>query len=873
MKQSSNDTKFHDTKFNDTKLDDTKFNNTKFEDEKFNDTKFNDTKFNDTEFNDTKFDDTKFQDTMLHDMKYHDTEYHNTKYYMIGNTHIDPVWLWKRAEGMQEVKSSFSSALDRMNEFPDFKFTMSSISYLEWIKENCYELFLDIKKRVQEGRWEIAGAMWVEPDCIMPSGESLIRHFLYSKRFLEENFQIEPVVGYNVDSFGHGSNLPSILVGCGMKYYLFNRPVKEKLKIPPVFIWKTPNNNAVISERIGGEYLAWTKPGIEYNLNESREMLREYDYDKMAVFYGVGNHGGGPTIDNIRSIYELIEECEEKLSFSTLKEFFDTIDGNSIPEFQGELGRIFMGCYSSDNEIKRLNRTAEWSLLKAEVLGAMASRFSRGTYRYPKEDMEKAWKMLLFNQFHDILSGTSIESARNDACQEFGAAITTARLTIANAVQGIANSIDTRGDGFPLILMNPTGCDYHGVFYADVYVSSAKRKQVRIRDTKGEEIPYSELHYPEYGRDGRKGILFKAEVPAMGYAVYRVLQEGPNFVPVENKMTVEGITISNGIITCKMDEKTGCPSSIVKDGIELLSDAAKFQVFYDDRGAWGEEFLKEQPEGSFIASSVKVIESNFLRMVVRSILEYKKSELVVDYVFEKDSDRIMMNCHLHYHQCHTQACFCVPVAGNNHRVITETAFLAEQKVVNDGTEYYQHRFADVVNDNEHGIAVLNNNSYSMSQKKNEYRLNIARSVLFARGGGGPVDLTPDKRFMDQGHWDFTLELLPHTIEMSKQRLFQEADFLQMPIEYLGDNNHKGSHWLRKASAFTIKGNGVKVSSYKLAEKVEQGEIIRIFECEGTETEVTLIMGELELKTTMDPYQIKSFRIHDSLITECNMIEK
>lgn len=792
---------------------------------------------------------------------------------MIGNTHIDPVWLWKRAEGMQEVKSSFSSALDRMNEFPDFKFTMSSISYLEWIKDNCPELFQRIAERVAEGRWEIAGAMWVEPDCLLPSGESLIRHFLYSKRFLEENFHIDPIVGYNVDSFGHGSNLPSILSGSGMKYYIFNRPTKEKMQIPPVFSWKAADKSSIIAERLGGEYLAWTKPGIEYNLQESKEMLQKYDYDHMAVFYGVGNHGGGPTIDNIRSIYELREASGNELDFSTLQSFFQTVDVEQLPNVQGELGRIFMGCYSSDNEIKRLNRLAEWSMIKAEAIGAIATNLSGGHYRYLKEDMEKAWKMLLFNQFHDVLSGTSIEPARNEACQEFAYAITVAKQTISNGIQGISNSIDTRGDGFPLLLVNPTGCDYRGVFYADVYISSAKRKQVRIRDTRGEEIPYTETPYPSYGRDGRKGILFEAEIPAMGYSVYRVLQEGPSFKAVENCMVVEGNTISNGILTFQLDEITGCPSSIIKNGIELLSAPASFQVFEDNRGAWGVDFLEGKQLGTYKAKSIQLVEMNYLRTIIQSVLLYNKSELVVDYILEKESDIIKMNCKIHNHEKHIELCYSVPMAGKDHQVRTETAFLVEQKVVGDGSEYYQHRFADVVDSKQQGIAILNNCAYGMNQKEKEYRLILLRSVMFARGEEGPVDITADKRFMDQGCWEFTLELLPHTEAISNQRLFQEADFLHMPPEYLGDNNHSGKRWLRSDAALSVKGEGVLVSSYKLAEAECSGVILRIFECEGKDTEGRIEWGGNEFTVTLCAHQIKTFLINDNTIKECNMIER
>ena len=135
----------------------------------------------------------------------------NQYYDMIGYTHIDPVWLWNRAEGMQEVKSSFASALDRMEEFPEFLFSQTSIAFLAWLKENCPWIYEKIKLRVKEGRWEIQGGMWVEPDCDLASGEALIRHFLYGKSFVRKEFGKDVTVGFNPDSFGHGANLPSIL--------------------------------------------------------------------------------------------------------------------------------------------------------------------------------------------------------------------------------------------------------------------------------------------------------------------------------------------------------------------------------------------------------------------------------------------------------------------------------------------------------------------------------------------------------------------------------------------------------------------------------------------------------------------------------------
>lgn len=780
---------------------------------------------------------------------------------------------------MQEVKSSFASALERMKEFPEFKFSASSLAYFEWVKKNCPDMFEEIKERVKEGRFELVGAMWTEPDVDLPSGEALIRHILYSQKFAEENFGVRIDTGYNVDSFGHGSNLPAILAGCGMKYYLCCRPDPTRLSIPPVFRWTAANGDSVIAERTGGEYVAWTKTGILQNLKLSEDEMEKFDRNRMAVFYGVGNHGGGPTIDNIRTICELREERRDlELDFSTMQEFFESVNGEEVPEFRGELGRIFTGCYSSDNEIKRLNRKAEWSLLKAEVIGAMAASFNPD-YRYPKEEIEKAWKEVLFNQFHDVLSGTCIEPARNEACDDFRYAISAARRIAADAFQGVANSIDTRGEGFPLVLVNPTGTDYKGIYCADVYCSSAKRKQVRLRRPDGSEIPYAETTYRCYAPDARKGILFEAEIPAYGYAVYRVLQEGPNIAMPECGMTQEGGTLSNGIITVSIDQKTGAPCSVIKDDKELLAAPAAFRVFRDHRGAWGSNPRKEELLGSFEAQECKLVEQNAMRMVYRCILDYEHSQLIVDYVLEKDSDRIRMNGTLFNRERHTEICFCAPLAGDEFgkvSVKTETAFLAEERVIPDGTEFYQHRFADIHTEDGHGIAVLNDTAYGMCQSGREYQLILSRSSVYARGHEAPIDVEPDRRYMDQDSWDFTLIVIPHAEAVKSSRLFAEADFLHMPAEYLGDSNHAGRHWLRKDECVKVTGEGIMSSCVRICESEEDAFIVRFFECEGNNTEASVIFkdkdGEKAYICAVKPYEIKTVKVMAQGITECRMTE-
>ena len=171
--------------------------------------------------------------------------------YLIGNAHIDPVWLWQWQEGYSEIKATFRSALDRMNEYDDFKFVCGAINQFKWIEENCPEMFEEIKVRVKEGRWNIVGGWWVQPDCNAPCGESFVRHSLYSQRYLKEKFGIMSTTGYNVDSFGHNHMIPQILKKSGMDNYIFMRPGHTEVEIPdPLFLWESPDGSQVLTFRV-----------------------------------------------------------------------------------------------------------------------------------------------------------------------------------------------------------------------------------------------------------------------------------------------------------------------------------------------------------------------------------------------------------------------------------------------------------------------------------------------------------------------------------------------------------------------------------------------------------------------------------------------
>ncbi|MBA2296770.1 MAG: alpha-mannosidase, partial [Actinobacteria bacterium] len=408
---------------------------------------------------------------------------------MIGNAHIDPVWLWQWPEGYQEVRATFQSAVDRMEEYPDFVFTCDSSLFFEWVEESDPALFETIRARVADGRFQVVGGWWVEPDCNLPSGESFVRQALYGQRYLHEKFGIVATTGANLDSFGHNATIPQILRKSGVDSYVFLRPgPQEKSLESSIFWWESPDGSRVLAYRIPHEYSA-PKDDLGEHVEKSIASLPE-DREDYAVFYGVGNHGGGPTKANLDQIARLNDDgVSPRLELSSLRRFFDAAalrDGGR-PTHRGELQHHSPGCYTTHSGIKRWNRRAENLLQRAEKWSAIAD--SLGVRPYPLEELTRAWKLLLFNQFHDTLAGTSIEPAYEDARDQIGHASSLAASAFNAAVQSIARqiAIEQEEEMRPVVVFNP----HPWPLRADVEVEYTwlRAEGAHVVDAEGAAVP------------------------------------------------------------------------------------------------------------------------------------------------------------------------------------------------------------------------------------------------------------------------------------------------------------------------------------------------------------------------------------------------
>src|SRR5574339_102087 len=473
--------------------------------------------------------------------------------------------MWNHPRG--HVKATFRSALDRMKEFPDFIFVASSAAFYEWVEQSDPAMFAEIGQRVAEGRWGIVGGWWVEPDCNIPSGESFVRHGLYGQRYFKEKFGVTARTGFNVDSFGHAGTLPQILKKSGLDYYVFLRPMPHEKGLPSrLFWWQSDDCSRVLAYRIPFEYLSWGKD-VETHARRCAEEMKE-PIDEFMCFYGVGNHGGGPTIANLESIHCLDEDPQfpARLVCSTPEAFFQAAEtkGWRIPVVQSELQHHASGCYAAHSGIKRWNRLAENRLLAAEKLSVAARAW--GGIRAEadpcqREQLARAWKNVLFNQFHDIMAGTSLEAAYDDARDAYGEALMIAGRALNHAAQSIAwnIAIPQEDDSRPIVAFNPLTWPVK----TDVEIESSRLKADSILlDDTGKKIPHQEVQSTTAA--GRTRLSFTADLPALGYRTYRLLPN-PELAPeppADTGLQASDHILENNRFRLELDRATGCIASL-----------------------------------------------------------------------------------------------------------------------------------------------------------------------------------------------------------------------------------------------------------------------------------------------------------------------
>ncbi len=798
-------------------------------------------------------------------------------FHLIGHGHIDPVWLWSWREGLSVVMSTFRAALERMEENPEFKFTASSSLFYRWVAENDPVLFRQIRRRIDEGRWEVVGGWWVEPDVNLPCGEALVRQGLYGQRELERLVGRRARTAFLPDSFGHSQCLPQILRQQGMHRYVFMRPMDHEKKLPAdLFWWEGPDSSRLLAYRIQIGYS---------NSRDMRErlerILREFGQQPthtLMAFYGAGDHGGGPVKKNFQQIAEIRQQPgAPTLIYSTPDRYFDTIEQDptlTLPVVQGNLHNHAVGCYSVESAIKKGNRQTETALIQAETIATLGST-CWGAH-YPQEALTEAWHKLLFLQFHDSLAGSSQAEHSDVAHQGYGYAQEVADQCRSFALQKLEWQIATEDpESEYLIVFNPHAWEVRCDGEYDLNI----QEKARPLDDRGQSLPY-QWSVGSSQSESVKKLLFRTTLPPMGYRQIRVIKESTPTQP-ETDLQISERRLENRylIVTFSDQGEIGIWDKETGQHVFLGGQTGnRALVLHDPGDTWGHGIQRyDESIGTFGSARFKILEQGPLRGMIRVISTYEASTLTIDWMLYAETRAVEARICLDWHEKQKILQFAFPVALENPTATLEAPF-AYVEVERQGNEEPGHRWADVsgtCGTQPYGLAVINDAKYAYSIHDTELRLTIVRSPVYAHNAPNKLDPAREYPWMDQGEQTFRLRIVPHPGDWRQADLPRQADLLLAPPIVTYQGIHDGS--LPKQGSFLhVKGSGIRIAALKQAETNEEW-ILRCVESFGRRTvaEIDFPTFQRTWQGVFAPFEIKTLRVNpkNGRIRTVNLLEE
>jgi alpha-mannosidase len=669
-----------------------------------------------------------------------------------GHAHIDVAWLWPLAETVRKCSRTFSTALKYMEQYPDYVFTQSQPQLYAWARDHYPELYRRIKRRVREGRWEAAAGMWVESDCNLAGGEGLVRQILHGKRFMREELGVDTEVCWLPDVFGFPASLPQILAKGGLPYFFTIKiDWNETNRMPfPSFWWRGIDGSRVLAH-FGSNRASYNGKVRAADLRRAEAFLLERDpRSRRGLFpFGFGDGGGGPT----REMLEFAERARDLQGLPRTRQeradrFFRRLarEGKRLPEWTGELYlELHRGTSTTQARTKRDNRRAELALREAEILSSL--RLAAGK-SYPREELDRAWKTVLLNHFHDVLPGSSIGQVYRENAEQYRGVFAAASRAGAQGVRALAADMDTSGPGRALLVFNSLSWARGGIVEID-----DPGGPVAIRSQSGEELPVQ--------RAGGRLLAAAREIPSVGAAVWHLEKRRPR--RVANPLKVSTSLLENDLVRARFD-RHGLISSLVdkRTGREILPRGKRGNVLqlFEDRprawDAWDVDFSFAESGRDLVAlRGARVVERGPVRAAVRFERRFGKSRLVQDVRLAAGSAVVEFFTRVDWREDAKLLKAAFPVDVNADRAAYEIQFGAVERSTRRSTSWERarfevpaHRWADL-SEPGFGASLLNDCKYGHDCAGGVLRLSLLRSPS-----------TPDPE-ADRGEHEFTYAIYPH----------------------------------------------------------------------------------------------------------------
>jgi alpha-mannosidase len=765
------------------------------------------------------------------------------------------------------VKRTYGTALQLMYEYPDYTFTQSAAAYNEWLAQKYPDINAGITQRIKEGRWEIVGGMWVEPDLNMPDGESLVRQILGGKRWYKQAYGVDVRIGWNPDSFGYTWQLPQIYKKSGIDYFVTQKMAWNDTNQMPFkfFWWESPDGSKVLSY--------FPHDYANDNLNLVR-LARDYVIaQKQATglpsimdLYGIGDHGGGPT----RAILDegfhwaAAGHVTPKIEFGTAQTYFSALEKQiapespewdyrsiakgytappavagkvSIPTWKSELYfEYHRGVMTTQANHKRNMRESEEEVINAEKWASLAWLDGR---EYPGKELTEDWKKVLFNQFHDLAAGSGIGQIYRDAQKDYDVVRWSTNEIDANALETVAERINTSGGGIPVLVYNPLGWERSGDVTVRLQFPKASPENVVVTDTEARKIVFESGEPLLHDVNGLAQITLHVDnVPALGYKLLSATQEktansftssGTKFEGQSGKLTLE-----NNALRVSVDSATGCITSIydLRASFETLASGAcgnELQAFKDtpkDYDAWNiDPGTLDQPPALLHETIAVNQDWNSGDPVIRVRRRWQQSDFV--QTISLKGDIVDIDNEIDWHESHVLLKAAFPLAASGPFATYEIPYgtIERPTTRNNSWEKAQFeveaiRWADL-GDGKHGLSVLNQTKYGYDAVGNTLRLTLLRS---------PKWPDPDA---DMGHHHFHYALYPHAGTWKDALTVRHGYEYNYPLTAVVTTAHAGS--LPASHSFaSVAPENVVLTAMKKAEDAK-GLIFRVYEWAGKET--------------------------------------
>jgi len=765
----------------------------------------------------------------------------------VANSHIDMAWLWPWTETVEVVRNTFGTVLQLMRQYPGFIYAQSAAQDYVWLEEKYPDLFKEIQQRVKEGRWEIVGGMWVEPDLNMPCGESLVRQILIAKRYFQQKFGVDVRIGWNPDSFGYNWQLPQIYKRSGLDYFITQKMSwNETTQFPyKLFWWESPDGSRILTY-FPHDYVNDIDP-VRIS-QDVAEYVPKTGIPEILHLYGIGDHGGGPTRSMLDSALRWQDRPNSfpKLTFGTVQSFFDDVEKQlpqaSVPVWNNELYlQYHRGVLTTQSETKKRIRQSEELLLNAEKFSSLAMLHG---LTYPQEELNNDWKKVLFDQFHDVMPGSGIAINYVDAARDLAVVGLSGNKILSSSLMDLATRVNTEGEGVPVVLFNPLSWARTDVTEVEVQFPSniAPQAGIEVRDSSGAILPSSVISRDDATHTAKVRFVAKS-VPAMGYAVFHLVQGAPA-TSAGSTLEASAEGMENEFVSLKVDPKTGCITSLVdkRDGREALAPGAcgnLLQTFVDkpkDYDAWNiDANFEDQKWDLKDAEEVRLIENTPARAVIRVRKKFQNSTFVQDICMYPGVPRVDVNMQADWHEKHILLKVAFPVSVESKYATYEIPYGNIQRPTTRNTpeekamfEVPALRWGDL-SDASHGFSLLNASKYGYDAKGNVIRLSLLRS---------PADPDPHA---DEGFHEFTYALYPHAGDWKAAETERRGFELNYPLIPVAAATHEGalpaSH-----SLIRIEPGNVILTAVKKAEDSD-ALVFRFFEFEGKTGEVRLRFPE------------------------------